>query len=200
MNEIARGISKLNHFKVIQLPFNLYEAGAALHKNNKQQSVFEYAEAAGLAVLTNRPFNAFAKERLVRLTSFPVHDEVEVKGGLHTTLGRAIEFEKRVPGYPKAGQGLMWAHFKLITWDLENLAEQKSKLAADNVQVVAPDLASSPTLSRKVMRVYHGFPALTSVLAGMRNPGYVRDLLGTEAPLSIDTATQTLMRLQRYRS
>ncbi|MES2857055.1 MAG: aldo/keto reductase [Bdellovibrionota bacterium] len=252
VTEIAKSISKNHHFKVAQLPFNLYEAGAALHKNNNRLTVFEYAQEAGLAVLTNRPFNAFAKERLVRLTSFPTHDEVEVKGGLHTVLGRAIELEKKAPGYPKAGQGLMWAHglrerlgeiddlliwrevlysqimpsvrqslsrltpeqapwaneyspvmqelFRLITWDLENLAEQKSKLAADNVQVVAPDLASSPTLSRKVMRVYHGFPQLTTVLAGMRNPEYVRDLLGTEGPLETATATQTLMRLQRYRS
>jgi aryl-alcohol dehydrogenase-like predicted oxidoreductase len=252
VNEIAKSISKNHHFKVAQLPFNLYEAGAALHKNNNRHTVFEFAKEIGLGVLTNRPFNAFAKERLVRLTSFPTHDEVEVKGGLHTTLGRAIESEKKAPGYPKAGQGLMWAHslrerlgeiddlliwrevlysqimpsirqalsrltadqvpwgneyspimqdlFRLITWDLENLAEQKSKLAAENVQVVAPELADSPTLSRKVMRVYHGFPELSTVLVGMRNPGYVRDLLGTEGAVSTETAIQTLMRLQRYRS
>ncbi|HVK60806.1 MAG TPA: aldo/keto reductase [Bdellovibrionales bacterium] len=250
--EIAKSISKNNHFKVVQLPFNLYEAGAALHKNNNRKSIFEFASESGLAVLTNRPFNALAKERLVRLTSFPTHDEVEVKGGLHTTLGRAIELEKRAPGYPKAAQGLHWAHalrerlgeiddlltwrevlygqimptvrqaltrltpdqaawaneyspvmselFRLITWDLENLAEQKSKLAAENVQVVAPDLASSPTLSRKVLRVYHAFPEVTTVLAGMRTPTYVRDLLGTEAALTPESAMQTLMRLQRYRS
>jgi len=131
-----------------------------------------------LGVLTNRPFDAYSKGRLVRLTSFPTHDEVEVKGDLHIILGRAIEMEKRFVGYPKTPQGLQWAHalrdrlaeiddlliwkdvvfqqiyptirqaisrlpreqealgqeytqvmqelLRLVTWDLENLAEKKS--------------------------------------------------------------------------
>ncbi len=250
--DIARQVSPKNHFAVIQLPFNLYEAGAVLHKNNKRESAFDFAEEHGLGVLANRPFNAFGKDRLVRLTSYPTHDDVEVKGGLHTTLGRAIELEKRAPGSPKAPQGLQWAHalrdrlseiddllvwrdalfsqiypsirqalsrvspdqaswvndyqvaiqelLRLVTWDLENLANQKANLIGEQLSGLAPELASSPTLSRKVLRIYQSFPQLSSVLVGMRTPGYVADVLGTEAPLDKLKAEETLTRLQRHRS
>ncbi len=250
--DLAKQVSKDNHFAVIQLPFNVYEAGAALHKNNNRESVFEFAKEHDLAVLGNRPFNAFTKDRLIRLTSYPTHDDVEVKGGLHTTLGRAIELEKRAPGYPKTPQGLQWAHalrdrlseiddlltwrdalgsqiypsirqalsrasadqaswvadyqtaiqelLRLVTWDLENLANQKSGLIGEQLQGFAPELATSPTLSRKVLRLYQSFPELSSVLVGMRTPGYVADVLGTEEPLDPVKALETLARLQRYRS
>lgn len=252
VHDIAKQVSAKNHFAVIQLPFNMYEAGAVLHKNNNRKSVFEFAKEHDLGVLGNRPFNAFAKGRLVRLTSYPTHDDVEVKGGLHTTLGRAIELEKRAPGYPKSPQGLQWAHalrdrlseiddllvwrdalfgqiypsirqalgrlgpehgawindyqiaiqelLRLVTWDLENLANQKSNLIGEQLQTLVPDLATSPTLSRKVMRLYHSFPQLSSVLVGMRTPAYVADVIATEAPLDATQAEETLTRLQRYRS
>ena len=249
---IADSIAKKNHFAVIQMPFNLYEAGAALHKNNERKSVFEFAAEHDLGVLGNRPFNAFAKDRLTRLTSYPTHDEVEIKGALHTALGRAIELERGAPGYPKAPQGLQWAHalrdrlseiddlltwrdalssqiypsirqalsrlsnehqawvqeyqtaiqdlLRLVSWDLENLANQKSGIIAEQVQTLMPELATSTSLSRKVIRVYQAFPQLTSVLVGMRTPAYVIDSLHLEEPLSEAQGLETLLRLQRYRS
>lgn len=250
--EIAKQVSPKNHFAVIQLPFNVYEAGAVLHKNNDRKSVLEFAKEHDLGVLGNRPFNAFAKGRLVRLTSYPTHDDVEVKGGLHTTLGRAIELEKKAPGYPKAPQGLQWAHalrdrlseiddllswrdalfgqiypsirqaisrlgsehgawvndyqlavqelLRLVTWDLENLANQKSTLIGEQLQNLVPDLSTSPTLSRKVLRLYQSFPEVSSVLVGMRTPAYVTDALGAEGLIDAAKAEDTLTRLQRYRS
>ncbi|RYZ67457.1 MAG: hypothetical protein EOP05_17715, partial [Proteobacteria bacterium] len=250
--EIAKSISKTPKFAVVQLPFNLYEAGAALHLNNNRESVIDFAAKNGLGVITNRPFNAHAKGRLSRLTSFPTHDEVEIKGGLHTTLGRAIELEKKAPGYPKSHKAFQWAHalrenlsemddllgwrdalyqqiypsirkelsrlpadqqswahdyqgaiselLKLVTNDLENLAEQKSKLLGDQLGTQSPDLASSPTLSQKVLRIYEAFPQVSSVLVGMRTPGYVADVLATGEPLGQTTAQEALMKLQRFRS
>jgi aryl-alcohol dehydrogenase-like predicted oxidoreductase len=255
--EIAKQVAKPSHFAVIQFPFNVFESGAALSKNNRlkdgpAESVFEIASRAKLGVLVNRPFNAFQKGRLVRLTSFPKHDEVEVKGGLHVTLGRAIELEKTAPGYPKAPQGLQWAHvlrdklsdlddllawrealyqqifpsirsslsrlsserqawsqdyqntiqelLKLITWDLENLAEQKSKLLDQQLVAQTPELVSSPTLSRKVLRIYWAYPQVSTVLIGMRTPRYVKYALQAEAPLELPKANEALSRFLRYRS
>lgn len=250
--DIAKSISADHHFKVIQFPFNLYEAGAALHLNNNRQSVFDFASSHGLAILTNRPYNAFAKGRVSRLTSFPTHDEVEIKGGLHTTLGRAIELEKKAPGYPKSAQGFQWAHalrdrlnemddllawrealyaqiypsirqalqrvdstnaqwaqdyqtaigdlLKLVTMDLENLAEKKSQLLAEQVSTLVEGIADAKTLSQKVMRIYLAFPAISSVLVGMRTPKYVADSLGAGEPVPTAKAQDALLRLQRYRS
>lgn len=250
--DIAKAISPQNHFQVIQFPFNLYEAGAALHLNNNRQSVFDFASKNGLAILTNRPYNAFTKGRVARLTSFPTHDEVEIKGGLHTTLGRAIELEKKAPGYPKSAQGFQWAHalrdrlsdmddllawrealysqiypsirqalsrldsaqaswaqdyqvaiqdlLKLVTMDLENLAEKKSLLLAEQVNGLVEGLNESKTMSQKVLRVYLAFPQVNSVLVGMRQPGYVRDALEVGAAVPQPKAQEALMRLQRYRS
>ena len=250
--EIARSISKAHRFAVVQLPFNIYEAGGALHLNNNRESVFDYAQKNGLGVLTNRPFNAYAKGRLSRLTSFPTHDEVEIKGGLHQTLGRAIELEKRAPGYPKANKAFQWAHalrenlsemddllqwrealyqqiypsirqalsrlpsdqqvwandyqtaiselLKLVTSDLENLAQQKSLLLGDQLSAQSPALADSKSLSQKVLRIYEAFPQISTILVGMRTPAYVDDVLNSTAPLAESSAREALMRLQRFRS
>jgi aryl-alcohol dehydrogenase-like predicted oxidoreductase len=250
--DIANAISKPNRFAVAQFPFNIFEAGAALHLNTNRDTVLNFADRHKLGILTNRPFNAYAKGRLVRLTSFPTHDEVEVKGGLHTVLGRAIELEKRAPGYPKSPQGLQWAHalrdklseiddlltwrdvlynqifpsirqglarmtpeqnawaqdyqtamqelLRLVTHDLENLAEKKAQLMAEQVTLVAPALSESRTFSQKVLRLYQSFPQVSSVLIGMRTPNYVRDVIATAPPLKMEEAHEALQRLQRYRS
>ena len=250
--EIAATIGKPSHFAVIQMPFNLFESGAALVPNNNRETALEAAGKAKLAVLTNRPFNAFQTGRLMRLTSFPPHDEVETKGNLHTTLGRAIELERQAPGYPKAQQGFQWAHMLrdrlgdlddllawrevlyqqifpsirqavsrlnppnetwvndfqntmqellgLVTKDLEHLAGQKAKLFDEQLVGLAPELASSPTLSQKVLRLYTSFPQVSSVLVGMRTPAYVKDALATLGPVPTETAHKVLSRFQRFRS
>lgn len=241
-----------HHMAVVQFPFNLFEAGAAVNRNNKFETVFDFASHHRLGVLTNRPFNAYQKGRLVRLTSFPTHDEVEIKGELHTLLGRAVEMEKRYPGFPKTPQGLQWAHalrdrlaeiddlliwkdvllnqilpsirqalsrmprehegwgaeyqaamqelFRLVTADLENLAEKKSLLLSEQIVQTAPDLASSTTLSQRMIRIYTAFPQLSSVLIGMRKPPYVRDALAATTPLPIEQAMSAVNRMQRHRS
>ena len=250
--EIASAVAKPHHFAVIQLPFNLYESGAALVPNNKQETVLDLAGKHKLGVLTNRPFNSFHRGRLVRLTSFPRHDEVEIKGGLHTVLGRAVELEKQAPGYPKAAKGFQWAHLlrekisdlddllgwrdalyqqifpsirqalqrlpadkeawandyqqaikellRLVTCDLENLADQKSKLIDEQTASMAPELASSETLSRKMLRLYSSFPQVSSVLVGMRTPGYVADSLQMKAPIDPAKAKATLSKFQPHKS
>lgn len=257
--EIARQNAKdlelakpLGHFAIIQFPFNLYESGAALLNNNQRQTVLQVAVRENLGTLINRPFNSFMGGRLVRLTSFPTHDQVTIKGSLHSSLGRAIELEKRAPGYPRTPQGLQWAHvlrdrlsdfddllswrealyhqlipsiraalerlapeqqawandyqttmrevLDLITQDLENLAQQKSCLVGDAMELLAPELATSKTLSQKVLRLYQALPEISSILVGMRTPDYVADVLTPAKPLSQETALNLLRRMQRANS
>jgi aryl-alcohol dehydrogenase-like predicted oxidoreductase len=120
VHEIAQTISDEHGFAVIQFPFNLYEAGAALHLNNlwkgqdgssRRINVLDYAQNANLGILTNRPFNTFFNGRLARLTSFKEHNETELKAHLHKTLGRAIALENEAPKQNgKPLEGFLWAH------------------------------------------------------------------------------------------
>ena len=105
----AQGSGKKNHFAVVQAPFNLYESGGAFLKNNAGQTFLEFANKNGLGVLLNRPLNALARDRMVRLSSFPAHDNVAIKGDLHLIMGRVVELEKRFAG-GQAPKGLMWGH------------------------------------------------------------------------------------------
>ena len=70
--EIANSISENNRFKMIQLPLNLFEAGAVRNRNqeNKTKTVLEYAAEKDLKVLINRPLNAITSKGLVRLAEF----------------------------------------------------------------------------------------------------------------------------------
>ncbi len=59
-----------HHLYVLQLPLNLLEAGAVFEKNNGasgERTTLEAARAAEVAVLANRPLNAFFAGTLVRL-------------------------------------------------------------------------------------------------------------------------------------
>jgi aryl-alcohol dehydrogenase-like predicted oxidoreductase len=56
-----------HHFRVLQLPFNLIESGAALEKKHAGKSPLELAAARGIAVLANRPLNAIRGRGMVRL-------------------------------------------------------------------------------------------------------------------------------------
>ncbi len=62
-----------HHFRVIQLPLNLFESGPFKEKNTGpkfDQTALEFASKAGLAVLANRPLNAFSQQQLIRLSDF----------------------------------------------------------------------------------------------------------------------------------
>ncbi|MBT8373141.1 MAG: aldo/keto reductase [Deltaproteobacteria bacterium] len=70
--EIAEAISADHHFGLVQLPFNLLEPGATIEVNQPGgKSALALAAEKGLGVLTNRPLNAFAAGRLLRLADLP---------------------------------------------------------------------------------------------------------------------------------
>lgn len=66
----AREFAGANHFGVVQLPMNLYEAGGAMERNNRDRTVLEFCRANGIGVLANRPLNAVSKNRMIRLADF----------------------------------------------------------------------------------------------------------------------------------
>lgn len=66
--KIAESISANHHFKVIQLPMNLFETGGITEKNqSNHQSDIEFAKNKDLGVLINRPLNAIVGDTLTRL-------------------------------------------------------------------------------------------------------------------------------------
>ena len=68
--EAAESVSPNHHFRVVQLPLNLYESGGALEQNNNGKTVLEFAKEKGLGVLLNRPLNAFFSNRMIRLADY----------------------------------------------------------------------------------------------------------------------------------
>jgi aryl-alcohol dehydrogenase-like predicted oxidoreductase len=66
--EMAEDIDSHHHFRIIQFPMNLLETGAALTANQPEsRSLLEVAAVHGLAVMINRPLNAFSGNVLFRL-------------------------------------------------------------------------------------------------------------------------------------
>jgi aryl-alcohol dehydrogenase-like predicted oxidoreductase len=75
--EIAQSLSSDHHFRLIQLPMNLLETGGINEKNHTNgQSVLQFARDKNLGVLINRPLNAIAQNKLLRLA------EVTATGGI----------------------------------------------------------------------------------------------------------------------
>ena len=76
--DASNEISEDNNFYAIELPLNLYEKGALIHKNQVGDTfnVLEYAYESELGILVNRPLNALGTEGLTRLADFPVNDEL----------------------------------------------------------------------------------------------------------------------------
>ena len=96
MLEAARAAGGAGHrFRVLQLPMNLFETGAARERNtgpHGARTALEQAQAAGLDVLVNRPLNAIAGGRLVRLADgHPL--SATIAGELDPLLPQAIRGE-----------------------------------------------------------------------------------------------------------
>jgi aryl-alcohol dehydrogenase-like predicted oxidoreductase len=89
--EVATSIMPDHHFRVIQLPLNLYESGGALKENNDGQSVLEFCNRQGIGVLINRPLNALVDGRLVRLAD--VATDNQPSGEATVALQRLGEHE-----------------------------------------------------------------------------------------------------------
>lgn len=66
----AESILAEHHFRVIQLPLNLYEAGGAVHITHGGKTVLNFCKAKDIGVLINRPLNAFHNNKLYRIADY----------------------------------------------------------------------------------------------------------------------------------
>jgi len=109
--EIAEDISPDHHFSLAQMPFNLLEPGAVLEANQPGgRSALALTAEKGLGVLINRPLNAFASGRLLRLADLPQTERMDTNEviakirGLQkseTRLWRQILTRLDIPGGSK---------------------------------------------------------------------------------------------------
>ncbi len=97
--QLANRVAIDHQFRVIQLPMNLLETGAATEANQPQdRSVLELAADLDIGVLVNRPLNAVAGSNLVRLADAPDLDQMadpELADGLIEEL---VNQEQRLQG------------------------------------------------------------------------------------------------------
>lgn len=88
--ETVHGNRVESHFKVIQLPYNLFEHGALTEVNNqtdgKDATALEVATALGLGVLVNRPLNAFKENRLYRLAQYPYRPGLDYQEAISSAV------------------------------------------------------------------------------------------------------------------
>ena len=102
----VHGNSRENHFKVIQLPYNLYEHGALTTVNNeidrKDVSVLERAKSLGIGVLVNRPLNAIVNNRMTRLAQYPYDPNLDYPAEISNAEHRFSQIEKKIEGALKS--------------------------------------------------------------------------------------------------
>jgi hypothetical protein len=94
------------------MPLNLLEPGAATRPNTGPggaRTPLEAAAEAGLAVLLNRPLNAYRGERLVRLADFPGDAEPDAPSlaeSLRDVAGLEEEFRRSIAVHLEPAEGV----------------------------------------------------------------------------------------------
>ena len=94
--DIAQYVASDHYFQVIQFPFNLYEAGACLEKNQAdgQKTLLELAREKEIGTLVNRPLNAMTPKGMVRLASFRESDPKQVEQAFAAHLRKVADLER----------------------------------------------------------------------------------------------------------
>ncbi|PYQ48945.1 MAG: hypothetical protein DMF78_19925 [Acidobacteria bacterium] len=110
MLEAARaGAGEGHHFRVLQLPLNLYESGAVLERKEGpglDRTVLDVAREAGVGVLVNRPLNAMRDAGLLRLASVEVPaPEVDLDAQLGVVAGLEDEYRRDVASRLEVAEG-----------------------------------------------------------------------------------------------
>ena len=96
----VHGTQDANHFKIIQLPYNLFEHSALSEVNNtihdKDMTVLEGAKALGIGVLVNRPLNAVQGNQMVRLAQYSFNPELDYQDAIDKEVEALDETENRL--------------------------------------------------------------------------------------------------------
>ncbi len=98
-------------FRVLQLPANLFETGAWTEPSQRggTRTVLELAAELGAGVLLNRPLNAFAGGRLIRLAD-PPGDAPARRAEITALIDHWVELETKLGGSAEAsGPGRLLA-------------------------------------------------------------------------------------------
>ena len=89
-----------NHFKIIQLPYNLFEHAALSEVNNtingQELTVLQGAKALGMGVLVNRPLNAVQGNQMVRLAQYPHNPDLDYQDAIDNQVKTLDKTENRL--------------------------------------------------------------------------------------------------------
>jgi uncharacterized protein YyaL (SSP411 family)/aryl-alcohol dehydrogenase-like predicted oxidoreductase len=120
MLEAARRTAGLeHHFRVLQLPLNLFESGAVLERNHGDETVLEQALHNGIGVLANRPLNALAGESMIRLAGVePPAQDVGLDEQLAVLRELEQEYRRDIAARLRAGEGSL-APDQFFRWGSE---------------------------------------------------------------------------------
>lgn len=205
MWEIARevgaerfGNPEAHHFSVAQLPVNLFESGPVLERNNgpdDTMTALEYAREKRLAVLVNRPLNAFVGNQLMRLATpevlsleVPPADQAKKVAALEAEWAR--DFAPRV----RTGQqGASAADFfrwgeQLATPDiaelpLEHFTQIEQQMVLPQISYLVSQLdthfSGADASAWRAWRDRY-LPELSALLATLRNEGAKRSRKTTQ--------------------
>lgn len=103
---VVHGNSRANHFKVIQLPYNLFEHGALTTVNSeidgKDVSVLERAQSLEIGVLVNRPLNAIVNNHMTRLAQPPYDPNLDYPAEISNAERQFSQIETRLEGVLKS--------------------------------------------------------------------------------------------------
>jgi uncharacterized protein YyaL (SSP411 family)/aryl-alcohol dehydrogenase-like predicted oxidoreductase len=100
-----------HHFRVLQMPMNLFESGAVLTPNTGPEgkhTALALAAKTGIGVLVNRPLNAFSGNRMLRLADFQLEDGNEdamPEPALERVAALEAEFRAQIASHLQAPQG-----------------------------------------------------------------------------------------------
>jgi uncharacterized protein YyaL (SSP411 family)/aryl-alcohol dehydrogenase-like predicted oxidoreductase len=94
-----------HHFRVLQIPLNLLEDGAAFlqrEDDDADRTLLEIARAEGVAVLVNRPLNAFVGGALIRLAEVEVEEsEIDLEEQLARVADLEVAFRAEIAPHLK---------------------------------------------------------------------------------------------------
>ena len=178
-----------HHFRVLQLPMNLYEAGALLVPNtghDHTQTVLDVAQPEHIAVLVNRPLNAIPSKKagMLRLAD-PVIDSIETSFDNQCHIVRDLEVEYRstlASHIPYSGKGVQpkdffpWADelpkVRVQLQSLEHWEQIESHMIGPHinqvVHVTSKHLTGEHALAWQTWRDRY-FPELLTLLRIMKN-------------------------------
>jgi hypothetical protein len=131
--ELAESIKEDHHFKVIQFPFNLFEPNALVEKQENDQTLLERAEAKKMGVLINRPLNALANDKLIRLSDFPKRgEEKALEKNMELRKNEAVSAEAQLVAYLQSNRSE--EHEEPIAINLAHFLGQSLSQVEDLIQ------------------------------------------------------------------